>query len=451
MKASRLLVRCTLTWLVLSAPAVAADGDLDASFSGDGKATVAWNGRGDAGAVAGLPDGSLLVGGKVYAPPDDFWMALVKLQPSGSPDLSFGLGGRVEIDEPGAAFSIDRIHPLDDGRIVLLGTSLSTQSFTLVRLLANGDRDGTFGPNGVRLVGWPPLGTHIIENSRWAIAPAGGYFAVSECSECLGNRSSVAVVRFTPEGDRHSNFGNQGGVVFEAVPGLGHKNLQVAADASDRAIVSGSLSDNPGGGEHFVARLTATGALDPAFGGGDGVTLTDFPAYQDPFDLVVEPVAGGALLAVANPALDPETTGVMRIDSDGELDTDFGFGGVAPLTLEEGTLLWAIDLQSDGKIVAAGSIDHTGDEPGGFFLARLLSNGQLDATFDGNGVARYEFNLAPNQEDQAHDVTLSGGKLVAVGLAAEGQETSFAILRTQSALIFTDGFERGSTGAWGGN
>ncbi len=453
MAEGRSLVLCVLTWLVLSVPAVAADGDLDTSFSSDGKTTFSWVEEGDAFAVAGLPDGSLLVGGSAYGVAAGLRMALVKLLPNGSPDASFGGGAVVEIAEPGAVSEIDRIHVLDDGRIMLLGTTSNTesvQSFTFVRLLANGDRDDTFGPNGVRLVGWPPLGIHTVKETRWAIAPSGGYFAVSQCRDCVSDRASVAVVRFTPDGERHPNFGDQGGVVFEAVAGLEHRALQIDADAAGRAVVSGNLVDNPGGREHFVARLTATGALDPAFGGGDGLTLTDLPAYVYPYDLVIEPVAGGTLLAIGNFTIEPRTTGVMRIDSEGEVDTSFGFLGATPLTLEEGAQLYAIDLQSDGKIVTAGWIDHTGDERGGFFLARLLPDGQLDATFDGNGVARYEFNLVPNATDSARDVTLSGGKLVAAG-SAEGSESSFAILRTQSELVFTDGFERGSTAGWGGS
>ena len=102
-----------------------------------------------------------------------------------------------------------------------------------------------------------------------------------------------------------------------------------------------------------------------------------------------------------------------------------------------------------------GSIDHTGPELGGFFLARLDSNGDLDNSFDDNGVVRYELNVAPNAIDAAYSAALVGGKLVAAGAASspddDSQRSAFAVLRTQSALIFTDGFERGSASGWLGN
>lgn len=121
------------------------------------------------------------------------------------------------------------------------------------------------------------------------------------------------------------------------------------------------------------------------------------------------------------------------------------------LDLEEGVRLDAVAFQSDGRIVAAGTIDVNGLQEGGFFLARVLAGGTLDASFDGNGVKRVEFDLVPNAPAQGLAMTLSGGRLVAAGLApgaADGD--AFAILRTDNASIFTDGFERGATGAWTG-
>jgi hypothetical protein len=53
-------------------------------------------------------------------------------------------------------------------------------------------------------------------------------------------------------------------------------------------------------------------------------------------------------------------------------------------------------------------------------------------------------------QDGASALALAGGRLVAVGYAGIGalSDRAFAVLRTQSALIFTDSFERGSTASW---
>ena len=60
---------------------------------------------------------------------------------------------------------------------------------------------------------------------------------------------------------------------------------------------------------------------------------------------------------------------------------------------------------------------HHDEGVNGFFLARLDGEGLPDASFDGNGVARYEFDRATNGDDHALALTLSGGKPVGAGVA----------------------------------
>lgn len=66
-------------------------------------------------------------------------------------------------------------------------------------------------------------------------------------------------------------------------------------------------------------------------------------------------------------------------------DTDFGAGGVLDLDLEEGPRINAVAFQSDGRLVAAGTIDANGSQTGGFLLAGV-ADGALDASCDANGL-----------------------------------------------------------------
>ena len=78
-----------------------------------------------------------------------------------------------------------------------------------------------------------------------------------------------------------------------------------------------------------------------------------------------------------------------------------------------------------------------------------MAEGLPDPSFDGNGVARYEFDRTTNGDDHALAFTLSGGKPVAVGYAIDGSdERDMAILRVKNAYIFADGFEAGHTLLW---
>jgi hypothetical protein len=73
------------------------------------------------------------------------------------------------------------------------------------------------------------------------------------------------------------------------------------------------------------------------------------------------------------------------------------------------------------------------------------------AAFFLNGWATYDFDLTTHGRDIANTVTLVGGKAVAAGVAENNSSSAggaIALVRTQSALIFNDGFERGSESAW---
>ena len=167
-------------------------------------------------------------------------------------------------------------------------------------------------------------------------------------------------------------------------------------------------------------------------------------------DLALDPITGKVLLSLRDNEADLDAGVVVRLDSAGNLDNGFGTAGFADLTLEEGSWMSAIALQSDRKIVLAGHLDHTGTQQSGFFLARLLPDGARDNSFDGNGVVRYEFDRDIDARDGASALALPGGRLVAAGYAGIGalNDRAFAVLRTQSALIFTDGFECGSSAGW---
>ena len=132
------------------------------------------------------------------------------------------------------------------------------------------------------------------------------------------------------------------------------------------------------------------------------------------------------------------------------LDADFGGDGIADLTLEEGSWMSALALQSDARSRSPGT--STPRQPAGrFLLARLLADGSRDASFDGNGVA---LRVRPRSRRSRRSFRpgSAGRRLVAVGTRHRtGSDRAFAVLRTQSTLIFTDGFERGSAAAWLGN
>ena len=223
------------------------------------------------------------------------------------------------------------------------------------------------------------------------------------------------------DGDLDPTFGTDGKVLTDFDHSTDIANA-VAIQADGKLVVVGTTyRDNDFSGEDFaVARYNPDGALDKTFGVG-GKVQTDFPGLAAvASSVVVQPdgkivVAGGAF---------PLFTflgdfKVVRYNSNGSLDTSFGDGGIVTTTFPEGSYAFDVALQTDGKIIAAGTV-FVAFDPGessdtDFALARYNPDGTPDATFGNGGQVSTDFL---GLEDDAFSVLIQpDGKIVAVGSA----------------------------------
>src|SRR5262245_37078781 len=109
----------------------------------------------------------------------------------------------------------------------------------------------------------------------------------------------------------------------------------------------------------------------------------------------------------------------------GDLDPDFGSGGIVTTVIGGSSTANALVMQPDGKIVAAGT--SYSQPPSDFTLVRYESDGTVDRTFGTGGVATTDFD---DNEDVALALALQpDGKLVAAGFTYDGSVTRFALSR----------------------
>ena len=117
----------------------------------------------------------------------------------------------------------------------------------------------------------------------------------------------------------------------------------------------------------------------------------------------------------------------MRYNTDGSLDTTgFGTGGI--VTTAIGTVedvVNSLAIQSDGKLAAAG-YSH-GSTQFEFALVRYNTDGSLDATFNTTGIVTTAIG---NNNDKAYALAIqSDGKMVAAGFTDTGSQFEFALVR----------------------
>lgn len=173
----------------------------------------------------------------------------------------------------------------------------------------------------------------------------------------------------------------------------------------------------------------APGSLDTTFNGTGKQTTTFASGGSGAAAVAIQPADGKIVAVGTAPSSGNNAFALARYNTDGTLDTagfgTNGAGGGTVLTpISTGAVAFGVAIQSDGKIVAVGFA-----EPGDFVVVRYNTNGSLDTTFNGTGIATLDFFGA---FDQANAVVIqSTGKIVVVGSASDAtiSFTNFAIAR----------------------
>jgi uncharacterized delta-60 repeat protein len=342
-------------------------GALDTSFGNGGKKTINFGGTDAARVVLVQPNGRIVVAGGGAAGGS---FCVVRLRTNGTLDTTFGSGGKRVVDFGGDNDSAYGGALQADGRIVLAGDS--NFRVAVVRLKTNGSLDASFEGDGKKLFSWGPIG----RAQAVVVAPNGKLLIAGFSGPEGGN---VQVARLNANGLLDKTFGVDGKAAVDF--GGDDFGLAMARQADGRILVAGR-STTAGA---VVARLRATGALDPDFDGDGRVTL---PGGGSASAILVQPDRN---IVVAGNASGSEKMTVTRLKPNGSLDTTFGTGGTATIdfaTLAD--LAGGAALQPDGKIVVAGYSQGTEDVA----IARLNPNGAPDPTFGVGGKATVDFGAA---------------------------------------------------------
>lgn len=449
-------IQSTLLVAVLCAgPLAAQDGELDPRLSADGRWTWFTSGFGSLTAATPLSGGGVGWAGS-YDSPFSWHFNATEMFINGT-QLTFDFSADGAI----AALDVEDMGEDGAGRVVLAGTVLvgpNAYRPALARITQLSDGSGgwnfaldsSFDGDGRRIGPAPPAGWAVDNINAALVLSDGRSLFTGSCTGCLGAGTHGAfVVRLTAAGAADSSFSGDGWFAF-AVAGSSVTEPHAMTAAFAGAVLVAGQTTTPSI-LSFVARITSAGALDPVINNNavgfyeltSGATGTATAVAFDP-DTGKAVIARGASGTIAGGAL-------LGFNALGQVESTFGTSGVLDLDIEEGARLDAVEYQSDGKIVAAGTIDANGSQPAGFYMVRTLANGVLDPTFDGNGLKRVEFDEMTEGLDYAHSTTLFGGRLVVVGEAEmdiEGQGSNLAALQLTSALILTDGFESGTTVHW---
>jgi uncharacterized delta-60 repeat protein len=195
-----------------------ANGNLDTTFSGDGKAIANFVGS-DTASVLGLTAGAnpmIIVGGHNFNG-SNFDFAVARFKPNGGLDPTFGTGGKV-ITEFGGNDLLWGFVGVPDGsqRFVMVGRSITSISrFAIARYNANGSLDTSFNGTGTKVFAVVP-GVHSFAGDAVVEPPPSGKIVVSGGS---GPSTDMALVRLKSNGSFDPTFSGDGKVTIDFVGG----------------------------------------------------------------------------------------------------------------------------------------------------------------------------------------------------------------------------------------
>jgi uncharacterized delta-60 repeat protein len=230
------------------------DGSPDTSFGRGGRVLLAGRSNPNYTSLWGvelLPAGNkILVAGYL-----DHRMLLARLLPNGRPDRGFGGGdGKVMVNLhsgtccPPAALAVG-----SDGRIVVAarGGSFRKQRLFLARFRPSGGLDRGFGDRGIEA---PFLPWRLDDANGLAVQPNGSIVSVGRSAKTKRNhRSAFAVFRNRPDGPPERSFGKEG---LKSVHVGRESSAGAALGLADGSVlVGGSALSAPGANTAPSTRL----------------------------------------------------------------------------------------------------------------------------------------------------------------------------------------------------
>ena len=409
------------------------DGSPDISFGNKGLVYIAYNlTRTEATSLSIQMDGKILAGAIAN---DALFsrFALARFNEDGTLGDDFAEGGKFlnqTCPSCGDELTTD-MTVQQDGKILLFGITYSAinerDNYQLIRLHPDGRIDSSFGKNGI-------VNTDFDSTFDRGISMAVQSDRKIICSGFVYNGQDwdFGLVRYLPDGSLDSGFG-VGGKLITAI-GRGNDVAYALAIQTDGKIVAGGLSvvDTPNIYHFAMVRYETDGSLDQSFN-GSGKVIIDFGTdFKQGTVYTIRVQKDGKLLLsgeINNITTGGKYGGLVRLNADGSLDKNFGNSGMLIISVDSFfNNVNDMVVQEDGKIICGGRF---GAGNSGSFLVRYNSDGSIDKNFAFMGILRIGLQGPSLVNALALQVD---GKIVLAGNVYTANKTELYVMRLLNKL-----------------
>jgi uncharacterized delta-60 repeat protein len=338
-------------------------------------------------------------------------------------DLSFDEDGKVSTrvaDGENYAFVWkNAIQP--DGKILVIGEAIllnGNRPFTIMRYLANGTIDNSWGEDGQVQTDFKNISsTYWYANPRAIVVQADNKIVVAGEAAKSGFPADIVVVRYMPDGTLDNTFSGDGILTYDPgvtnYAGSGITGLAIQADG--KILLSGSYNQF-NNATSFVMRLLSNGSFDTSFD-GDGRRDINFGTEETFNNLTnVKVQADGKIVTSGYATTNYRSIiALARLNTDGTFDNTFSEDGKQTAQIFTGeNMVQSSVIQSDGKILLGGHIKGEGFVDRVACILRYNADGSPDKSFGSFGTEGYIKDVL-TQSFGEFGITPGGKILTAVG------------------------------------
>jgi uncharacterized delta-60 repeat protein len=301
------------------------------------------------------PDGKVVAVGSTYSK-GTLQLTVFRALAGGALDTTFAAEGVLQYTTNSNAQSV----ALDPSGAIVVGGS-SAGNLIVLRLLANGSSDPSFGTGGV-YTGPATDGSTRIHVLRTA---SGGYRVSTNFSAKDPKQPSYCgVLALTGAGTLDTTFGASGIAALNPSPGSSISCPAMASQSDGRLLLAGQDGDHG-----FVSRLLTSGVPDPSFAASAvQVNMTGATA--------VAVDATDSILVAGQPNTGVPGALIIRMQASGLLDYLFGDNGSTWIDLLSSAatdpVIYNMSMLPDGRMLAVGGEMATHGSPTQPLLVRLL-------------------------------------------------------------------------------
>lgn len=410
-------------------------GSLDTSFDFDGIVSTPIGSYVHGEALTLQADGKIIVGATAIFGSDTD-ITLLRYTANGSLDNSFGNFGVAHTDIiSGSIDYCTAVAIQSDGKIVASGftiDALSKKHLAIVRYNENGTLDLNFGNSGIIISQYFNTDTY----GEDMIIQQDDKIVVVGTTKNSNSKNVMLAARYNPNGTLDTSFNTTGMITIDFL-NIGATCNSVIQQNDGKLILAGSNYVTPGNAKLAIARLATDGNLDISFD-SDGKQTSTSNACES-FGLKIQNddkivVAGTIEINGSRDFI------VARFNNDGSTDTSFSSDGF--VTNNVGLFhdyCYTMTIENSGNILIAGATRMTQQANANFTILRYTNNGELDTTFNNNGIV---ITQLANSETIINSIMLqTDGKIIALGFKVFNNSTEIAMARYRNTSLNSIDFE----------